>query len=57
LFPGICFPGFARYANKCLSDQTIPEPFIALLYEKAVYPAFLPKSPPNGGAAAPFPSP
>jgi len=40
-----------------LSDHVIPDPFKALLLEKAVSPAFLPIIPLRGGAPAPLPSP
>jgi len=55
--PGMCFPGFPRYAKRCLGVQITPEFFIALLYPKAVDPAALLTTPPKGGAAAPLPSP
>ena len=31
LLPEMYLPGFVMYIHKCLSDQTIPEPFMALL--------------------------
>lgn len=31
LFPGMCFPGLAKYTNKCFSDQITPQFFMALL--------------------------
>ena len=31
LLPGICFPGFTKYTNKCLSLQVTPQLFMALL--------------------------
>jgi len=43
--------------NKCLSDQTIPDFFIELLYLNPVAPASLPNNPANIGAEAVFGSP
>ena len=57
LLPGRYLPGLLMYPQMNLLLQVIPEFFMALLYEKAVVPAFLPITPPKGGAAAPLPSP
>jgi len=57
LFPGMYFPGFNKYINKCLSDQTNPAPFKALLAGKFVLPVGLPTTPPSIGPALDLSSP
>lgn len=31
LLPEMYFPGLVRYIQRCLSDQVMPDPFMALL--------------------------